>query len=318
MKSLIVGAYGQDAIILCDLLRLDPKNEIFGIARNNSKYLASYDEVKIIKEPLSESISDILYEYEPDVVYYLAAAHSSSDDCNISSLEDEMYDVNFKTVKIILGIIDKSFKNMRFCFAGSSQMFTKGNKEIYIDESSPFSPRTYYGLTKTLSTNLINFYREEKGLHCNTCIFFNHESIYRKEIFLTRKITKYVAKLKLKIDHGEMLEIKSINAYADWSSAKDVVNGYMQASQNCAQGNFVIASGISTSVKNILDFSFQYVGKKWEDHVVYNDSKVSPALIGNSSKLKKISGWEQKETIYDVLKEMIENDVSEFRNKTNA
>ena len=115
-----------------------------------------------------------------------------------------------------------------------------------------------------------------------------------------------------------VLMIGGLQAYADWSSAKDVVNGYMQASQNCAQGNFVIASGISTSVKNILDFSFQYVGKKWEDHVVYNDSKVSPALIGNASKLKKISGWEQKETIYDVLKEMIENDVSEFRNKTNA
>jgi len=341
-KALIFGITGQDGAFLAEFL-LEKNYEVHGIKRQSSiKNTDRIDTLLKMNDSSnphffihfgdvgdSISVNNLINTIRPDEVYNLAAQSHVK-----VSFEVPAYsiDINGMGVLRILEAIRllRDEKSIKFYQASTSEMFGKVH-EIPQTESTPFHPRSPYGVAKLLGHWISIHYREAYGLFTCNGILFNHESPSREETFVTRKIT--LAACRYKHNLQDILYIGNLDAKRDWGYAKDYVEAMWLMVQQNTPEDFVIATGVSHSVREFIELAYQYVGVNIEwhgtgDHEYGIDTKtgkiivaVNPEfyrpsevdfILGNAEKAKKLLNWEAKTTFSELLQIMMESDLKKI------
>ena len=315
--ALITGITGQDGSYLAELL-LEKGYNVHSIIRRialEDEALSLWRIKNIIKDVTLHSASlesyaslyKIVQKIRPDEVYHLAAQSYVT-----YSFEDEFstFNTNINGTHYILSAVKEFSKNLKFYFAGSSEMFGKVSK-IPQDENTPFHPRSAYGISKVTGYHLTKNYREAYKLHASNGILFNHESPRRGFEFVTRKISHGAARIKKGLQ--KKLKLGNINARRDWGHAQDYVKTMWLMLQQDNPGDYVIGTGIENSVKDFAKKAFNHVGLNYKDHIVVDKSLIRPAevnaLLANYSKAKKILKWKPEVSFDDLVKGMVESDL---------
>jgi GDPmannose 4,6-dehydratase len=254
------------------------------------------------------NLSTLLLKVAPDEVYNLGAqshVRVSFDTPEYTSQITALGCIRLLESIRVLGI------KPRFYQASSSEMFGKV-QEIPQSESTPFYPRSPYGVAKVCAHWATVNYREAYGLHASCGILFNHESPRRGETFVTRKIAKAVAKIARA--EQSTLALGNIDAKRDWGHAREYVEAMWLMVQQPEPDDYVVATGETHSVREFLEIAFDHVGLKWSDYVVIDPKYYRPSevdiLIGDPSKAKKKLGWTPKISFTDLVKEMVDAELA--------
>jgi len=316
--SIITGVYGQDGSLLAEFL-VSKGHRVIGLVKKIRNEFKGLDMVEILEMDISdrEALKNLFLEISPDEFYHLAAVHHSSEFTTSLDIQSEMLKVNFLTTEIIIDTILKNYPKCRFLFAGSSQMYTASNGILTVDENTSYNPSTYYGITKTAGSYLLNLMRKKSGLLGATAILFNHESTRRNPAFLSRKITSYVAeiyKLNRKIDSTsaiKKIEIRDLNALVDWSSSKDIIRAMYLILQADNPRDYVLGSGTLHSVEDLLGVAFKSVNLNWKDFVdANNDQSIfKSALRSNPVLANNTLGWFPEISFSTLINEMVQFDL---------
>ena len=294
--ALITGITGQDGSYLAELL-LAKGYEVHGIVRR----VALEDEthrlwrIRNILDDLTlhsaslesyASLFKIVQKVEPDEVYHLGAQSYV-----VYSFEDEFstLNCNINGTHHILSAVKEFSNNLKFYFAGSSEMFGQAAQTPQ-DENTPFHPRSAYAISKTAGYHLTRNYREAYKLHASIGILFNHESPRRGYEFVSRKISFAVAKIKKGLQ--KKLKLGNLKSRRDWGHAQDYVKAMWSMVQQETPGDYVVGTGIRHSVEDFAKKAFAHVGLNYKDYVVIDNNLIRPAevdfLLANYSKAKKI------------------------------
>ena len=316
-KALITGITGQDGSYLSELL-LEKGYEVHGIVRRVAiehpqarmwRIRHLLDRIKIHSASMESyaSIFDIVADVKPDECYHLAAQSFVS-----YSFEDEFSTINtnLNGTHYMLSAIKRQAPNCRFYFAASSEMF--GNvKETPQNESTPFHPRSPYGISKMAGFELTKNYREAYDLFALSGILFNHESPRRGAEFVTRKITSSAVKIKLAIE--KEIRLGNLEAKRDWGHARDYVSAMWLMLQQKDPDDFVIASGETHSVKEFLELAFSIAGLDPAQHLITDKKLYRPSEInvlqGDASKAHSKLGWHPTVSFQELVAEMVESDL---------
>ena len=316
-RALITGLTGQDGSYLAELL-LSLGYEVHGLVRrvaledpgrrfNRIEHLL--DQMTLHPASLESypSIFHIFSRHAFDECYHLAAqsfvAESFAD--GFSTMN-----TNINGTHYMLAALRELQPKCKFYFAGSSEMFGKV-REVPQKETTPFHPRSPYGISKVAGFELTRNYREAYGMFCVSGIFFNHESPRRGFEFVTRKITSGVARIHKGL--ASELRVGNLAAQRDWGHAKDYVRAMHLMVQRDEPEDLVVASGESHSVREFCELAFAEVGLDYRDYVIQDEKFYRPAevehLIGDSSKAREALGWEPEYTFQELVKEMVQRDL---------
>jgi GDPmannose 4,6-dehydratase len=324
-KALITGITGQDGSYLAELL-LDKGYEVHGIVRrvaiedprHRLWRLRNISERLVLHPGSLESFAGVFSAVEeivPDECYHLAAQSFVS-----YSFEDEfsLISTNINGTHHLLSAIRKKAPRCRFYFAGSSEMFGRVERAPQ-DETTPFHPRSSYGISKVAGFELTRNYRETYGLHASSGILFNHESPRRGHEFVTRKISSHAAMIKLGL--ADRIKLGNIEARRDWGHARDYVQAMWLMLQQNEPDDYVIATGLTHSVKEFLEKAFGLVGLDYRayldiDAPLFRPSEAVP-LQGNPVKAKGILGWEAGTSFDGLVQEMVEGDLESYRRQSD-
>jgi len=337
-KVIITGVTGQDGSYMADFLLEETDYDIYGMVRrastnnhHNIKHLLDNPRFKLITGDLtdSQSIDNIVREIQPDYFINLAAQSFVGASWQIP---EQTFDIDAIGVIRCLEAIRKHVPNCRFYNAGSSEEL--GNVDYSPqDENHPLKPRSPYGAAKAAARHIVKVYRESYNLFAIQGLLYNHESPRRGEEFVTRKITKEIARIKKAIDNDnefEPLELGNIYAKRDWSHAKDFVRGIWLMLNQETPKEYILASGQTHTVKEFIEKAFKFAGISgyWgyssEEQIEINEQfyanngkilvKINPIfyrpaevdlLLGNSNSAKKDLNWEPKITFENLIQEMI-------------
>jgi len=320
--ALISGITGQDGSYLAELL-LDKGYNVHGIVRRVALEDATHRlwRLRNILKDLTlhaaslesyASLFKIVQKVKPDEIYHLAAQSYV-----VYSFEDEFstLNTNINGTHYILSAAKEFSKNLKFYFAGSSEMFGKV-KQIPQDESTPFHPRSPYGISKTAGHYLTRNYREAYKLHASTGILFNHESPRRGFEFVSRKISFAVARIKKGLQ--KKLKLGNMKSKRDWGHAQDYVKAMWSMVQQETPGDYVVGTGIEHSVEDFAKKAFAHVDLNYKDYIVIDNNLLRPAevdiLLANYSKAKKILKWEPKVLFDNLVIGMVESDLEFITN----
>lgn len=328
-KAFITGITGQDGSYLAELL-LAKGYEVHGLIRRASTFNTSRLE-GIYSDPhqrsthlqlhygdLSDasSLSRLLAKIAPEEIYNLAA--QSHVRVSFDTPEYTADITGTGTVRLLEAIREAGIKP-RFYQASSSEMYGLV-QEVPQKETTPFYPRSPYGCAKVFSYWLTVNYRESYGLHASNGILFNHESPRRGETFVTRKITRAVAAIKLGLQ--EKLFLGNLDAKRDWGYAKEYVEAMWLMLQQDQPDDYVIATGETHTVREFLEVAFAHAGLSWEKHVEIDPRYFRPAevelLIGDASKAKRQLGWEPKVKFHELTQLMVDADLERLRNQLSG
>lgn len=320
-RALITGITGQDGSYLAELL-LKHGYEVHGIIRRASSFNTSrinhiYEDRHVSNARLILHYGDmadavhmvkLLYELQPDEIYNLAAQSHVRVSFEIPEYTGDVTGTG--VIRILEAIRESGLcKKTRFYQASSSEMYGKVSEVPQI-ETTPFHPRSPYACAKVFAHYLTINYRESYGLHASNGILFNHESPRRGETFVTRKITRAAARIKLGLQKS--LYLGNLDAKRDWGHARDYVEAMWLMLQQDQPDDYVVATGEMHSVRDFCQEAFASLDLDWEAYVKYDPVYERPAevdvLLGDASKAKKILGWEPKLTFKGLVKEMIESD----------
>ena len=321
-KALITGITGQDGSYLAELL-LEKGYEVHGIIRRASTFNTGRIE-HLYQDPhksdtrlilhygdLADSVQmvKLLYELAPDEIYHLGAQSHVRVSFDIPEYTGDVDGLG--TLRILEAVREAGLvKKVRFYQASSSEMFGKV-QETPQTESTPFWPRSPYGCAKVFAYWLTVNYRESYGLHASNGILFNHESPRRGETFVTRKITRAAARIKLGLQ--DALYLGNLDAKRDWGYAKEYVEMMWLMLQQDRPDDYVVATGETHSVREFCQEVFSCLDLDWEKHVRYDPRYERPAevdlLVGDAAKAKKQLGWEPKVTFKDLVKIMVDADM---------
>lgn len=315
-RALITGITGQDGSYLAEFL-LDKGYEVYGFVRrlstpNIGNIAHIQDRVHLLSGDLLDqgSIMDAIKEAKPDEVYNLAAQSFVKTSWEQPVLTGEFTGLSVTRVLEAIRHVDT---NIRFYQASSSEMFGKVT-ETPQKETTRFYPRSPYGVAKAYGHYITVNYRESYGIFACSGILFNHESPRRGIEFVTRKISNAVAHIHLGL--RDKVELGTLDAKRDWGYSKDYVEAMWLMLQQDKPDDFVIATGETHSVQEFVEEAFKVVGiSDWQRHVVSNNPKYNrPAevdyLIGDFSKAKKELGWSPKTSFKDLVKMMVEADIT--------
>jgi GDPmannose 4,6-dehydratase len=326
-KALITGITGQDGSYLADLL-LEKGYEVHGIIRRASTFNTSRID-HLYADPhvngvrmflhygdLSDSVNlvKLLYELKPDEIYHLGAQSHVRVSFDIPEYTADVTGVG--TIRILEAIREVGVRS-RFYQASSSEMFGKA-QQVPQTETTPFWPRSPYGVAKVFSFWATVNYRESYGLCASNGILFNHESPRRGETFVTRKISRAVAAVK----HGLQKELflGNLDAKRDWGYAPEYVEGMWRILQHGEGDDFVLATGETHSVREFVETAFSHVDLDWKEFVKYDSRYERPAevelMMGDASKAKKILGWEPKVRFHELVRIMVDADMELLSRKT--
>jgi GDPmannose 4,6-dehydratase len=315
-KALITGITGQDGSYLAELL-LKKGYEVHGIIRRNSTFTTNridhiFDQLNLHYGDLadSSSLQHIVSGVQPDEIYNLAAQSHVKVSFDLPEYTSDVTGIG--TVRLLEAIRTAAPK-ARFYQASSSEMFGKV-LEIPQTEKTPFYPRSPYGVAKVYSYWITKNYRESYGMFTCNGILFNHESPRRGETFVTRKITRAVAAIKL--GKQDKLYLGNLDAKRDWGFAGDYVEAMWLMLQQDRPDDYVIATNKTHSVKEFCEKAFAYVGLNWKDYVEVSEKYYRPAevdlLIGDPSYAQKKLNWKPKVSFEELIKMMVDADLNEL------
>jgi GDPmannose 4,6-dehydratase len=312
--ALITGITGQDGSFLADFL-LEQGYEVHGMVRRSStesferiEHLT--DRIRLHQADLHDqpSIIDVVREVEPAEVYNLAAQSFVPTSWNQPVLTGEVTALGVTRVLDALRLVDRS---IRFYQASSSEMFGKV-RETPQTESTPFYPRSPYGVAKVYAHYITVNYRESYGIYACSGILFNHESERRGKEFVTRKITHAVARIKAGLD--KEVRLGNLDARRDWGFAGDYVESMWRMLQHDQPDDYVVATGETHSVRDFCRLAFERAGLNWEDHVVVDERFVRPAevdiLTGDATKAREVLGWKPRLSFEQLVHRMVDADLA--------
>ena len=313
--ALITGITGQDGAYLAEYL-LSKGYKVAGIIRRLSTqnierlaYLNIADKVNLLDGDVLDlsSLIRILKEHKPDEVYNLAAQSFVGTSWQQPILTSNVTAIGALNILEAIRLTDHSIK---FYQASTSEMFGK-IKETIQCETTPFHPRSPYGVSKLYAHWMTVNYRESYKMFACAGILFNHESPIRGLEFVTRKVTHSAVRIKLGLQ--DKLYLGNIDAKRDWGHAKDYVRAMHLMLQYDTPEDFVIATGKTTSVRDMCKIAFDYLGLNYKDYVIIDKELFRPAeveiLIGNPSKAKKCLGWKAEVGLEEMIKEMVDADM---------
>jgi GDPmannose 4,6-dehydratase len=312
-KALITGITGQDGSYLAELL-VSKGYEVHGIVRRVAledpehrlvrlRGLAGKLHLHAASLESYASIHQVVAAVVPDECYHLAAQSFVS-----YSFDDEFstLNANINGTHYLLAAVKNLAPRCHFYFAGSSEMFGKA-EEVPQKESTRFHPRSTYGISKVAGFDLTRNYREAYNLFACNGILFNHESPRRGYEFVTRKITSTVARIAA--GKASTLSLGNLEAQRDWGHAREYVEGMWRMLQQPAPDDYVIATGETHSVREFVDLAMRTVGKDYRKYVTLDEALYRPAevniLLGDSSKAKRVLGWEPTVRFEELVHEMV-------------
>jgi GDPmannose 4,6-dehydratase len=319
-RALITGITGQDGSYLAELL-LEKGYEVHGIIRRASSFNTGridhlYQDPHVLGVKLflhygdlSDSVQlvKLLYELKPDEVYHLAAQSHERVSCDIPEYTSDVTGIG--TIRILEAMREVGVK-ARFYQASSSEMFGQV-AEVPQTEMTPFHPRSPYGCAKVFAYWVTVNYREAYGIHASNGILFNHESPRRGETFVTRKISRAVAAIKM--GKQDKLFLGNLDAKRDWGYAKEYVEAMWRMVQQDQPSDYVIATGETHSVREFLEEAFSHVGLDWNKYVEHDARYERPSevdlLVGDASRARKVLGWQPQTQFRDLVRLMVDADL---------
>lgn len=319
-KALITGITGQDGSYLAEFL-LTKGYEVYGMVRRTStvryeRIQHIQDDINLVQGDLGDqtSLNRAIADIMPDEVYNLAAQSFVPTSWNQPAFTG---DVTALGVTRMLEAIHTIKPDTRFYQASSSEMFGEV-QEVPQKETTPFWPRSPYGVAKVYGHWITVNYRESYDTFAVSGILFNHESPRRGLEFVTRKVTYHVAKIKLGMT--DELRIGNLDAQRDWGFAGDYVKAMWHMLQHDEPDDFVIATGKTHSVKRLLEVAFSSVDLNWEDYAVQDPRFMRPAevdlLVGDPSKAHETLGWEPEVSFEEMIQMMVEADIKRLKTNT--
>ncbi len=313
-RALITGITGQDGSYLAELL-LAEGYHVFGLVRRSSS--TNFERIGHIQDRLTllsgdlmdeSSLINVLKACRPSEVYNLAAQSFVHASWQQPVLTAEATALGVTRLLDAIRTIDPT---IRFYQASSSEMFGRV-KTVPQNEATDFYPRSPYGVAKVYGHWITVNYRESYDLHASSGILFNHESPRRGLEFVTRKVTHAAARIK----HGIVNEVRlgNLDAQRDWGYAADYVRAMWLMLQQDAPDDFVIATGVTHSVRELCEVAFSAVGLRWEDYVVVDESLLRPAevdtLVGDASKAQRELGWRSDVDFATLIEMMVAADLA--------
>jgi GDPmannose 4,6-dehydratase len=311
-KAFITGITGQDGSYLAEIL-LEKGYEVFGMVRRSSSFNTAridhiFGDVELVFGDLTDasSLNQLMRTIRPDEVYNLGAQSHVRVSFDIP---EYTADVDALGTLRLLDAIREEDVQCRFYQASSSEMFGKA-AEVPQQETTPFHPRSPYGVGKVFSYWITRNYREAYGMFAVNGILFNHESPRRGPTFVTRKVTRAVGAIL----RGEQdsLALGNLEAKRDWGYAKDYMDGAWRMLQAHEPDDFVLATGETHSIRELLDEAFGYAGLDWNEYVTIDERYFRPSevdvLIGDYSKAKEKLGWEPTVKFQELIRMMVDHD----------
>ena len=315
--ALITGVTGQDGSYLAELL-LEKGYRVVGVVRRTSH--DSYERIQHLVERIEVVAADLLDQHSlqtvvrdtrPDEIYNLAAQSFVPTSWTQPVLTGEFTALG---VTRLLDAIRLEKPDARFYQASSSEMFGKV-RETPQRETTPFHPRSPYGVAKVYGHYITVNYRESYGLFAASGILFNHESPRRGLEFVTRKITDGVARIKLGLAKG--LRLGNLDSKRDWGFAGDYVDAMWRMLQQPAPEDFVVGTGVQHSVRDCCEVAFGHAGLDWRQHVAHDPRQDRPAevdtLLADPSKARMMLGWSPTVTFGDLIRMMVDADIRRLR-----
>lgn len=318
--ALITGIAGQDGSYLAEML-IDKGYKVHGTVNLSNRDVNAlwrlsniFDKVTLHYRKI-ESNCDIraaFLDILPDEVYHLASNHEVdiSVDSYISSRK-----INLDDVAIFLDLIATSKPSCRFFYASSSRIFSETTTTSQ-NELVNMCPDSIYGLTKVAGMNLVKIYREKKGIFACSGILYNHDSYRRSLYFLPKKVTVAAAKIKLGIE--SKLVIGDVNAARDWGFSGDFVNAMWRMLQSDIPKDYIIGTGSTHKVSDILDIAFETLDLDWHEYVKIDHSLVrvsdKAVLVADISEIKKELGWSPTMHFSELIKSMVDESILELSN----
>ena len=315
--ALITGITGQDGSYLTEIL-LSKGYEVHGIVRrassiNTGRIDHIFDPVDPVGKKylhygdLAEGVDHLLYELQPDEVYNLGAMSHVKISFDIPIYTGDI--TGLGAARILEGIRKMGLtKKTKFYQASSSEMF--GITPPPQSENSPFNPVSPYGCAKLYAYHMTKAYRTAYGMFATNGILFNHESERRGVNFVTRKITRGVARIKLGLQ--DKLVLGNLDAKRDWGHSRDYMEAVYMIMQYEKPEDWVVATGEYHTVREFMEEVFKYFGLDWKKYVVldkiYNRPNEVPALLGDASKIKNVLGWKPKVSFKELVKLMCDSD----------
>lgn len=312
-KALITGVTGQDGSYLAELL-LQKGYDVTGVVRRTSHH--SYeriepllDSIRVVTADLLDqhSLTEVMREIKPDEVYNLAAQSYVPTSFSQPVLTGEFTALG---VTRILEAVRLGHPEAKFYQASSSEMFGKV-QETPQRETTRLYPRSPYGVAKVYGHWITVNYRESYGLYAVSGILFNHESPRRGIEFVTRKISDGVARIKLGL--ATQLKLGNLDAKRDWGFAGDYVDAMWRMLQQPEPRDYVIGTGVTHSVRELVELAFEHVGLDWREHVVIDQAHLRPAevdlLIADPSKAKAELGWVPTVSFAELVRMMVDADL---------
>jgi len=319
-RALITGITGQDGLYLAESL-LAKGYEVFGVVRgqDNPKYRMVRDllpEVCLIKADITDLSSMIraMEEAQPSEVYNLAAISFVPYSWENPGLTSDVTGKGVLTVLEAIRIwVGAELDRVRFYQASSSEMFGRVQQVPQV-ETTMLWPRSPYGAAKAFGHHLTVNYRESYGMHASSGILFNHESPRRGPEFVTRKVTRAVARISLGLQSD--IRLGNLDAERDWGFAGDFVDAMWRMLQQDEPDDYVIATGRTHSIRQLLSVAFSVVGiDDWEQYIVLDEKFLRPAevdhLVGDASKARRQLGWMPTVTFEELIQMMVESDINE-------
>jgi GDPmannose 4,6-dehydratase len=315
--ALVTGVTGQDGSYLAELL-LEMNYRVVGMVRRTSTI--NFDRIKHIQDKIEivsgdlldqSSMMDVVREYQPDEVYNLAAQSFVPASFTQPVLTGEFTALG---VTRLLEAIRHVKPDTRFYQASSSEMFGKV-MEVPQRETTPFYPRSPYGVAKVYGHWITVNYRESYNLFACSGMLFNHESPRRGLEFVTHKVTHAVARIKLGLQKD--VHLGNLEAQRDWGFAGDYVRGMWMMLQQDTPDDYVLATGETHTIRELCEVAFNYIGLNWEKYVVIDPKFYRPAevdlLIGDPSKAGRVLGWEPKVSFKELVHMMVDADLKELQ-----
>jgi GDPmannose 4,6-dehydratase len=319
-RALITGITGQDGSYLTELL-LEKGYEVYGIIRRSSSFNTDridhlYEDphaprtrLRLVYGDLndSSSLNTILRQVRPDEIYNLGAMSHVRVSFDVPEYTGEI--TGLGTVRLLEAIREAGIQT-KFYQASSSELYGKV-REVPQNELTPFHPRSPYGCAKAYAYYITVNYRESYGLFACNGVLFNHESPRRGETFVTRKITRAATRIKMGLQ--QKLYLGNLDARRDWGYAKDYVEAMYLMMQADEPDDYVIATGETHSIRELLDETFGLLDLDWKPCVEIDPRYYRPAevdlLLGDASKARKQLGWEPRVTFKELVKLMVEADL---------
>ncbi|MFI5208939.1 MAG: GDP-mannose 4,6-dehydratase [Gemmatimonadales bacterium] len=318
-KALITGVTGQDGSYLAELL-LAKGYQVVGMVRRTSHHSFErlehlLDRIEIVAADLLDqhSLTEVIRESRPDEVYNLAAQSYVPTSWSQPVLTGEFTALG---VTRILEAVRLAHPSARFYQASSSEMFGKV-RETPQTETTPFYPRSPYGVAKVYGHWITVNYRESYGLYAVSGILFNHESPRRGLEFVSRKVTDGVARIKLGL--ATELRMGTLDAHRDWGYAGDYVDAMWRMLQQPEPRDFVIGTGVTHSVRDLVQIAFEHAGLDWRKFVVQDPKFLRPAevdlLMADPTRARSDLGWQPRVDFGGLVRMMVDADLARLRSR---